>query len=54
MAAKQAPDPTTGSYIIQSVLLLLGPSFFVVSIYVILVRIIRSVDGESNSIIRIR
>ena len=38
-------------YIIQSLLLLLGPSFFAASIYMILGRIIRLTGGERYSLI---
>lgn len=39
-------------YIIQSLLLLLGPSFFAASIYMVLGRIIRLTGGERHSLIR--
>lgn len=39
-------------YVIQSLLTLLGPSFFAASIYMILGRIIRLTDGERHSMIR--
>jgi hypothetical protein len=39
-------------YIIQSLLLLLGPSFFAASIYMILGRTIRLTGGERHSLIR--
>jgi hypothetical protein len=40
-SARQAPDFTLVLYIIKSLLLLLGPSFFAASIYMVLGRIIR-------------
>lgn len=40
-----------GPYIIQSLLILLGPALFAASIYMSLSRIIRSVDGQTLSII---
>lgn len=51
-SAKQAPDFELMPYIIQSLLLLLGPSFFAASIYMILGRLIRLTDGERRSMIR--
>lgn len=39
-------------YVIQSLLTLLGPSFFAASIYMILGRIIRLTDGERHSMIK--
>ena len=51
-SAREAPDFTLGPYIAQSLLLLLGPSFFAASIYMILGRIIRLTGGESHSPIR--
>lgn len=39
-------------YIMQSILLLLGPTFFAASIYMILGRIIRLTNGEAHSIVR--
>ena len=51
-SAREAPDFTLGPYITQSLLLLLGPSFFAASIYMILGRIIRLTGGESHSPIR--
>lgn len=39
-------------YIVQSLLLLLGPSFFAASIYMILGRVIVLVGGQKHSIIR--
>ncbi|KAF9629889.1 RTA-like protein [Lasiodiplodia theobromae] len=39
-------------YIIQSILLLLGPTFFAASIYMILGRLIRLTNGEAHSIVR--
>lgn len=51
-SARQAPDFTLIPYIIQSLLLLLGPSFFAASIYMVLGRIIRLTGGERHSMIR--
>ncbi|KAL3427229.1 RTM1 [Phlyctema vagabunda] len=43
-----------GPYIMQNLLLLIAPSLFAASIYMILGRIIQLVDGESRSLIRKR
>jgi hypothetical protein len=51
-SAHGAPNFTLGPYITQSLLLLLGPSFFAASIYMILGRIIRLTSGERHSPIR--
>lgn len=51
-SARQAPDFTLIPYIMQSLLLLLGPSFFAASIYMILGRLIRLTGGERHSMIR--
>ena len=51
-SARQAPDFTLIPYIMQSLLLLLGPSFFAASIYMVLGRLIRLTGGERNSMIR--
>ncbi|KAH8660991.1 RTA1 like protein-domain-containing protein [Tricladium varicosporioides] len=54
LSAKEAPNYSKGPYIIQSLLLLLGPAFFAASIYMILGRIILLTDGESHSPIKQR
>ncbi|GAB7331591.1 hypothetical protein MBLNU13_g02970t1 [Cladosporium sp. NU13] len=51
-SARQAPEFTLMPYIMQSLLLLLGPSFFAASIYMVLGRIIRLTGGERHSLIR--
>lgn len=50
--ANQAPNYSTMPYALQSLFILLGPSLFAASIYMILGRIIRLVEGDSNSLIR--
>jgi len=50
--ADQSPDYKTTPYALQSVLVLLAPSLFAASIYMILGRIIRLTDGDSRSLIR--
>ncbi|KAF5663236.1 RTA1 domain-containing protein [Fusarium heterosporum] len=51
LSANEAPDFTMNPYIIQSLLLLLGPALFAASIYMVLGRIIRLVEAEELSII---
>jgi hypothetical protein len=50
----QAPHPTLAPYVIQTLLLLVAPALFAASIYMVLGRIILSVDGESYSLIKKR
>lgn len=52
MSSQQAPDFTQNPYIIQSILLLLGPALFAASIYMILARLIRLIKAEKYSMIR--
>ncbi|RAK74327.1 RTA1 domain-containing protein [Aspergillus fijiensis CBS 313.89] len=47
----QTPDWTTAPYIMQSLLLLVAPSLFAASIYMILARIIRLTDGDTRSVL---
>lgn len=54
ISSRQSPDWTLIPYILQSLLLLLGPALFAASIYMILARIIRLVNGEKHSIIKIK
>lgn len=51
---RQAPDPTIGPYIISTLFVLVAPALFAASIYMLLGRIIISVDGESLSLIKRR
>ncbi len=46
------PDLTLGPYVVQTLLLLVAPALFAASIYMVLGRIIVSVDGESYSLIK--
>ncbi|KAJ5724331.1 hypothetical protein N7488_002366 [Penicillium malachiteum] len=50
--AHQAPNYSTMPYALQSLFILLAPSLFAASIYMILGRIIRLTDGDSRSMIR--
>ncbi|CEJ60337.1 hypothetical protein PMG11_08914 [Penicillium brasilianum] len=50
--AHQAPNYATMPYAMQSVFILLAPSLFAASIYMVLGRLIRRVDGESRSLIK--
>ncbi|PYI16916.1 RTA1-domain-containing protein [Aspergillus violaceofuscus CBS 115571] len=47
----QTPNWTTAPYIMQSLLLLVAPSLFAASIYMILARIIRLTDGDTRSVL---
>lgn len=49
--AHQAPNYGTMPYAMQSLFILLAPSLFAASIYMVLGRLIRRVDGDSRSII---
>lgn len=50
--AHQAPNYSTLPYALQSLFILLAPSLFAATIYMILGRIIRVTDGDSKSLIR--
>jgi hypothetical protein len=52
MAAKQAPDFTLSPYIMQSLLILLGPALLAASIYMVLGRLIRMLDAGKYGLIR--
>ncbi|KAK1709671.1 RTA1 like protein-domain-containing protein [Colletotrichum lupini] len=52
MSAGEAPDYTKNPYIIQSILLLLGPALFAASIYMVLGRLINLLDAWGYSLIR--
>ncbi|KAF5589038.1 rta1 domain protein [Fusarium subglutinans] len=52
IGAEQAPDYTFGPYIMQSLLLLLGPTCYAASIYMILGRLIGMLKAEKHSLIR--
>ncbi|KAF2855746.1 RTA1-domain-containing protein [Plenodomus tracheiphilus IPT5] len=52
LSAKETPDWTTTPYIGQQLLLLLGPTFFAASIYMVLGRLIRLLDAGEHSMIR--
>jgi len=51
-SAEETPNWTTKPYIAQSLMLLLAPAFFAASIYMILGRIVRLLNGASCSLIR--
>ncbi|PYH89603.1 RTA1-domain-containing protein [Aspergillus ellipticus CBS 707.79] len=52
--SQQTPNWTTAPYIMQELLLLIAPSSFTASIYMILGRIIRVTKGDSRSLIPAR
>ena len=51
---KQAPNLTLAPFVIQSLLLLVAPALLAASIYMILGRIIISVNGEKYSLVKTR
>ncbi|KFA74439.1 hypothetical protein S40288_08915 [Stachybotrys chartarum IBT 40288] len=53
-SASQSPDWTLMPYIIQSMLILLGPAFFAASIYMLLGRLICYLEAQDYSLIRTR
>lgn len=52
VSASESPDWTLYPYLVQSLLLLLGPTFYAASIYMILGRLIRLLEADSYSLIR--
>ncbi|KAI9146731.1 Protein RTA1 [Paramyrothecium foliicola] len=52
-SATQSPNWSLMPYILQSVLILLGPAFFAASIYMVLGRLIRFLEAEHLSMIRV-
>lgn len=51
MSASQTPDWSLGPYIVQTLLLLIAPALYAVSIYMMLGRIILVTEGERHSVI---
>ncbi|WYZ41141.1 hypothetical protein EsH8_V_000036 [Colletotrichum jinshuiense] len=52
IGATESPNWSRGPYIIQALLLLLGPPFYAASIYMVFGRLINLLDAEKHSIIR--
>ncbi|KAL5598724.1 uncharacterized protein BROUX77_006558 [Berkeleyomyces rouxiae] len=52
IGAKETPDWSLGPYIIQYLFLLLGPTFYAASIYMILGRLITLLEAEAYSLVR--
>ncbi|KAF4969428.1 hypothetical protein FSARC_3359 [Fusarium sarcochroum] len=52
IGAEESSDYTFGPYVLRSLLLLLGPTCYAASIYMILGRLIRRLKGEQFSLIR--
>jgi hypothetical protein len=50
--AHQAPNYGTMPYAMQNVFILLAPSLFAASIYMVLGRLVRRIDGDSRSLIQ--
>ncbi|KAK3342570.1 RTA1 like protein-domain-containing protein [Neurospora tetraspora] len=53
IAAGQTPNWTLAPYLVQSLLILLGPALYAASIYMILGRLIRMLEAEAYSVIRV-
>ncbi|KAL2847529.1 RTA1 like protein-domain-containing protein [Aspergillus pseudoustus] len=54
LSSNEAPDFTTGPYVMQSALILIAPALLAASIYMILGRIIAMLQAEECSIIRLK
>jgi hypothetical protein len=52
VAANENPNFTLGIYIWQTLLILLGPALMAASIYMVLGRLIRLLDGHKYALIR--
>ncbi|KAL2130770.1 hypothetical protein VTI74DRAFT_5969 [Chaetomium olivicolor] len=52
IAATEAPNFSLGTYILQTLLILLGPALFAASIYMVLGRLIRLLGAEEYAIVR--
>ncbi|KAF7555352.1 hypothetical protein G7Z17_g2221 [Cylindrodendrum hubeiense] len=52
IGAKETPDWTMGPFVIQALLLLLGPTLFAASIYMVLGRLITLLEADKHSLIR--
>lgn len=52
IAAQENPDYSLGAYILQTLLILLGPALLAASIYMILGRLIRLLGAEEYALIR--
>ncbi|KAH6981468.1 RTA1 like protein-domain-containing protein [Ilyonectria destructans] len=52
VGAQETPDWALGPYVIQAVLLLLGPTIYAASIYMVLGRMIRLLEADKHSLIR--
>ncbi|KAG7285716.1 hypothetical protein NEMBOFW57_008010 [Staphylotrichum longicolle] len=52
IAAKEAPDFSLSVYILQTLLILLGPALLAASIYMILARLIRLLGAEEYALVR--
>ncbi|PYH64963.1 RTA1 domain-containing protein [Aspergillus vadensis CBS 113365] len=54
LSSLESPDYSTGSYAMQSALILIAPAFLAASIYMTLGRIIRMVQAEHYSVFRLK
>lgn len=54
VCSQQTPDWTLGVYIIQAIFLLVAPALFSASIYMVLGRLIKIVNGQEYCVINLR
>ncbi|KAL1904265.1 hypothetical protein Sste5344_010015 [Sporothrix stenoceras] len=54
LSSKEAPDFTKDPYIVQSLLILLGPTLMAATVYMVLGRLVLVLQGEKNAIIKPR
>lgn len=54
LSSKEAPDFTKNPYIVQSLLILLGPTLVAATVYMVLGRLVLVLQGENNAIIKPR
>jgi hypothetical protein len=52
LSAQQTPDWTLGPFIMQAMLLLVAPALFAASIYMVLGRIVLTLNGEKHCLIK--
>lgn len=53
-SSSETPDWTLVPYMLQTMLILLGPAFYAASIYMVLGRLIRLLGGEEYSLVRLK
>ncbi|KAH6879848.1 RTA1 like protein-domain-containing protein [Thelonectria olida] len=53
ISSNETPNWTLNPYLVQTLLLLMGPTLYAASIYMVLGRLVRSLDAAHHSIIRV-